>query len=45
MSVAGRNRMIDTDASEVFVFPKEEVAEEHHVVAAVHGGVGGVAVP
>ena len=26
------------DAGEVFVFPKEEVAEEHDVVGAVHRG-------
>ena len=33
------------DAGKVFVHPYEHVAEEHHVVARVRGGVGGVSVP
>ena len=32
-------------SAKVFVFPEDEVAEEHHVVAGVHRWVGGVAVP
>ena len=32
-------------AAEVFVVPDDEVAEEHDVVAGVHGGVSCVAVP
>ena len=32
-------------STEVFVIPDDEVAKQHHVVARVHGGVGGVAIP
>ena len=35
LAVAG---LEGADAGEVFVFPKEEVAEEHDVVSAVHRG-------
>src|ERR1043165_8186993 len=41
---AGR-RGVGGDAGKVFVQPDDEVAHEHDVVAGVHGGVGGVAVP
>lgn len=33
------------DAGQIFVVPRDEVAEEHDVVAGVHGGVAGVAIP
>ena len=42
LTVAG---LEGADASEVFVFPDEQVAEQHHVVGTVHRGVAGVAVP
>ena len=38
-------QITDTDAGNVFIEPREQVAEQHHVVAAVHRGRGGVAVP
>ena len=38
-------RFEGSDAAEVFVFPEDEVAEEHHMVGGVHRRVGGVAVP
>ena len=41
----GIARFEGSNATEVLVVPQDEVAEEHHVVAAVHGRVGGVAVP
>lgn len=38
-------RLEGADAGEVFVFPDEQVAEQHHVVGAVHRGVTRIAVP
>ena len=42
LAVAGLEGL---DAGEVFVFPDKQVAEEHHVVGAVHRGVAGIAIP
>ena len=36
---------IGADAGQILVHPHGQVADLHHVVAGVHGGVGSVAVP
>jgi len=42
---SGITRSKGPDAAEIFVFPDEQVAEEHHMVARIHGRITGVPVP
>ena len=42
LAVAGSQRPY---TAEVFIVPDYKVAQQHHMVARVHGGVGGIAVP